>query len=265
MEKIERATQFAYSFKETVYNTYNLSNELISNGVKGDFVECGVASGAQIAAMATAISEKNSDKSIHAFDSFQGIPLAGEFDTQQPGIGDITHDKFAPLEQRLVSSNITVHSKQEVINNFNHLQLPLHNINFVEGWFQDTIPNYNIGDICMLRLDGDLYESTMVCLEYLYPKVSEGGVVIIDDYALDGCKLAVEHYFKKIKNEYPEMIEVIGGGGVVFFYKKKEAKVKVIPPKKEVAPKKKEVAPKKAAAPKIQKEPKLSSGWLKKL
>jgi hypothetical protein len=249
MEKIEKATQFAYSFKETVYNTYNLSNELISNGVKGDFVECGVASGAQIAAMATAISEKNSDKYIYAFDSFQGIPLAGEFDTQQPGIGDITHDKFAPLEQRLVSSNITVHTKQEVINNFNHLQLPLNNVNFIEGWFQDTIPNYNIGDICMLRLDGDLYESTIVCLEYLYPKVSEGGVVIIDDYALDGCKLAIEHYFKKIKNEYPEMIEVIGGGGVVFFYKKKE--VKVTAPKKE--------------SKKIQKEPILSSGWLKKL
>jgi O-methyltransferase len=224
MEKIERATQFAYSFKETVYSTYNLSNEIITNNIAGDFVECGVASGAQIIAMATAISEKNSNKNIHAFDSFQGIPMAGEFDTQQPGIGDITHDKFAPLEQRLVSSNITVHSKQEVINNFNNIGLPLHNVAFIEGWFQNTIPTYQIGDICMLRLDGDLYESTMVCLEYLYPKVSEGGVIIIDDYALDGCRVAIEHYFEKINNQYPEVIEVIGGGGVVFFYKKTQIK-----------------------------------------
>lgn len=259
MEKIERATEFAYSFKETVYNTYNLSNELISDDVKGDFVECGVASGAQIIAMAVAVNERNSAKLIHAFDSFQGIPLAGEFDTQQPGIGDIAHDKFAPLESRLVSSNITVHSKQEVINNFNHLGLPLHNVNFVEGWFQNTIPSYEIGDICMLRLDGDLYESTMVCLEHLYPKVSEGGVVIIDDYALDGCKLAVQHYFEKIGNKYPDMIEVNGGGGVVFFYKKTE-KVEKKPIVKPAPKPKVDEKPKKSVIETIKKK---SSGGKK--
>jgi hypothetical protein len=66
-----------------------------------------------------------------------------------------------------------------------------------------------------LRLDGDLYESTEICLKYLYPKVSVGGVVIIDDYALDGAKMAVCDYFN---DNVPEMKLI--DGGVVYFIKK---------------------------------------------
>lgn len=221
-EFIEQASKFAYSFKETIYQTYDAALELIDYGIKGDFVECGVAAGAQIAAMQVAIKERGSDKRIFAFDSFEGIPMAGEFDTVQAGIGEITHNKYAPLSERLVSSGITVHSKENVIQNFNNMGLPLHNVEFIQGWFQNTLPQFaqNIGSICMLRLDGDLYESTMVCLEHLYSKVSIGGMVIIDDYALDGCRIALEHFFESINKPYPTVIPVTGGGGVSYFYKR---------------------------------------------
>lgn len=221
IEKLEKASSFAYSFKETIQNTYDCAKIVIENGVEGDFVECGVAAGAQIVAMSVAISETNSNKVIYAYDSFEGIPLAGEFDTEQPGVGEIKTDKFAPLEQRLVSSGITAHSIENVISNFQYVGISYDNVRFVKGWFQHTLPNNSIEKISLLRLDGDLHESTLVCMEHLYPKVVKGGYVIIDDYGLEGCRVAIEQYFNSINEKMPEMIPVDqeNGGGVVYFKK----------------------------------------------
>jgi c-di-AMP phosphodiesterase-like protein len=216
---LEKISTFAYSFKETVQHSYDCAIKMIENEIEGDFVECGVAAGAQICAMSYALQVKNANKTIYGYDSFEGIPLAGEFDTEQAGIGEITHDKFAPLNDRLVSSGITVHSMENVINNYSYVGLPTENVVFVKGWFQNTLPYNNIDKISLLRLDGDLHESTLVCLEHLYPKVSKGGIVIIDDYALTGCRVAIEQYFKSKRKKLPEFIEVQGGGGVVYFEK----------------------------------------------
>lgn len=221
-QKLNQFCQAAYSFPQTVQHSYDMAMKVVGEGIEGDLVECGVAAGSQIAAFQLALieTEENTRRKIWAFDSFEGIPLAGEFDTEQPGIGEIKTDKFAPLEQRLVSSGITAHSLESVINNFNGWGLPVSNIEFVKGWFQHTIEPTaeNMGRIAILRLDGDLHESTLVCLQHLYKKVSRGGVVIIDDYALAGCQAAVKQYFKSIKKGLPEMIPV-DGQGVVYFIK----------------------------------------------
>jgi hypothetical protein len=192
---------------------------MINKNITGDFVECGVAAGAQIMAMSLANIHKSGNRTIWAFDSFEGIPMAGEFDDVQVGIGEIKHDKFAPLEERLVSSGITVHSMENVKETFTKYNLPLDNVNFVKGWFQHTVPVNEVKEISILRLDGDLYESTLVCLQHLYPKVVTGGAVIVDDYALTGCRLAVEHYFESIKQDVPEMI-CVDGNMVHYFIKK---------------------------------------------
>jgi O-methyltransferase/8-demethyl-8-(2,3-dimethoxy-alpha-L-rhamnosyl)tetracenomycin-C 4'-O-methyltransferase len=218
--KIEEISQYAYSHKVTMYNSYESALSVINNDVKGDLVECGVAAGAQIGAFQVAIQEKKSDRKIYAYDSYEGIPLAGEFDNQQPGIGEISTDKYAPIEQRLVSSGITVHSLEGVIGNFHHWGLPIDNVVFVKGWFQHTIAESSkeIQSIALLRLDGDLHESTLICLEHLYPKVSKGGIVIIDDYALAGCKIAIEQYFESIKKPIPPMT-CVDGYSVHYFVK----------------------------------------------
>jgi len=65
---------------------------------------------------------------------------------------------------------------------------------FLEGWFKDTLPNAPIDKIAVLRLDGDMYESTIQALESLYHKVSAGGAVIIDDYFLKACAEAVTDF-----------------------------------------------------------------------
>jgi hypothetical protein len=70
-------------------------------------------------------------------------------------------------------------------------------IHYHVGWFQDTLPHdaQALGAIALLRLDADWYESTAVCLKYLYPKVAKHGVVIIDDYGhFEGCRRAVDEF-----------------------------------------------------------------------
>ena len=219
MTTLTQIGQHAYSYPETLQKSYDLACHMINKNIAGDFVECGVAAGAQIMAMSLANINKGGNRTIWAFDSFEGIPMAGEFDDVQVGIGEIQHDKFAPLEERLVSSGITVHSLENVQENFRRYNLPLDNVKFVKGWFQHTVPVNEVEEISILRLDGDLYESTLVCLQHLYPKVVTGGAVIIDDYALTGCRLAVEHYFESIKQDVPEMI-CVDGNMVHYFIKK---------------------------------------------
>jgi len=220
-ETLKLISQFAYSFPITIQNSFDMAMEVLNNDIEGDFVECGVAAGAQIGAFQYALSTTQKNKKIWAFDSYEGIPLAGEFDTEQAGIGAITHNKFLPIEERLISSGITCHSVENVKDNFAKWNLPIHNIEFVKGWFQNTLPNYEkqIDKISILRLDGDLHESTLVCLQHLYPKVVKNGIVIIDDYALEGCRIAVKQYFESIKKSLSEMINVDGNG--VHYFKKK--------------------------------------------
>lgn len=83
----------------------------------------------------------------------------------------------------------------------------------VKGMFQDTLPNYwnEIGDIAVLRLDGDWYESTKCCLEWLYDNVLDGGYVIIDDYNLVGCRKALDEFIAS-RNIKVDIIEDERGG-----------------------------------------------------
>lgn len=213
MNILDRIATMAYSTNETVYNSFALAKTMEDSLIHGDFVECGVGAGAQIMAMRVAAPKRV----IWGFDSFEGIPLAGENDDEQPGIGKIMHDKTMTLEKRLVSSGVTVHSKENVIKNFEQLKIPIGNTVLVKGWFQHTLYLYNI-KIALLRLDGDLYESTMIALQEFYPKVVTGGVIIVDDYALSGCRKAVKDYFSD--KEFPKnIVSVAGSGGVVYWFK----------------------------------------------
>jgi O-methyltransferase len=216
--KLEQIAKFAYSHKETVLHTYNTASSLIEDMVHGCFVECGVGAGAQIAAMQLANHQMKANRTIWGFDSFQGIPLAGPNDTEQPGIGTIKHDVNLSERDRLVSSGITVHAIDNVQNNLDKVGIYPVGIRFVDGWFQDTLPKFAnvLGDIAFLRLDGDLYESTICCLENLYPLVVDGGVVVVDDWGLPGARKAVEDYFG---DKLPEIKIVEGSGTVAFFIK----------------------------------------------
>lgn len=210
----------AYSTLPTLYMSYQLAVECIENNIPGDFVECGVAAGSQVAAMAYAAQTLSVKKKIHLFDSFEGIPLAGAHDTAQPGIvGPIQHNVNVPSEQLLVSSGISVCSLENVQKNMKNWGINPEYFIYHKGWFQHTLPNKanDIDAISFLRLDGDLYESTKVCLEYLYPKISSGGYIVIDDFgSLEGCKKAVLEYLEMF-DLHPNIIEIEGGLGPVYW------------------------------------------------
>jgi hypothetical protein len=90
-------------------------------------------------------------------------------------------------------------------------------VSFLKGWFKDTLPNAPIERLALLRLDGDLYESTIVALNSLYDKLSPGGYVIVDDYhVVASCENAIKDFLaeRKIK---PELLEIDGVG--VFWQK----------------------------------------------
>ncbi len=176
-----------FSSREVLKFTYDCTKKLIDNKIAGALVECGVASGSQIGAMQECLEDNNVIRKVYGFDSFEGIPFAGVNDAEQPGIGAKDLSKEGLLE----SSGISSYTKDQVLLNFQRWKLKTDNLILVEGWFENTIPNYKIGKIALLRLDGDLYSSTKVCLEHLLSKVVKGGIVIIDDYQLAGCRKAL--------------------------------------------------------------------------
>lgn len=192
-KSIQYAERIAYSSKEVLCFTYDQAVK--HKDSPGVFVECGVAAGAQIIAMAAGAP----NKTIYAFDSFEGIPLPSNKDDQMPGIRFLTKDEQKSLpnpgDQLMVSSGATVVSLEDF---WHHVRSafdyqPMENVIAVHGWFENTVEHFD-KPIALLRLDGDLYNSTYVCLKYLYPKVIKGGCVIIDDWALPGCQQAVIDY-----------------------------------------------------------------------
>lgn len=143
------------------------------------------------------------DRQVWLADSFQGFPPPSPAFPQD---ADDPHQHLAPY--------VAV-SQAEVAANFALFELLDARVRFLPGWFRDTLPQAPVDRLAVLRLDGDLYESTWVALEALYPKVSAGGVIIIDDYgALPRCREAVEDY--RAQHQITTPIEWIDWTGVTW-------------------------------------------------
>jgi len=192
---LDYAKRIAYSSENTLMFTYEQSLKYADK--EGVYVECGVAAGAQIIAMACGAP----NKTIYAFDSFEGIPLPSNRDDQMPGIAMLSETERKALpdpgKQKLESSGATSVSLQDVESHIFAAIGCKEEIKYVKGWFEETTIGFN-EPIALLRLDGDLYNSTYVCLKNLYPKVIDGGLVIIDDWELKGCRDAAHDYFIEI-------------------------------------------------------------------
>lgn len=179
-----------YGSRASLEQVYNLAKKV--QGLKGDLVECGIAMGSGIAAMKLACPEKQ----VWGYDSFQGIHLAGPNDTEQPGIGPITHDTSGDL---LVTSGVTVHTREQVNTIlYEYLKFKEGDFFLVEGWVQETLPMIQPKQIAMLRLDMDLYDPTLCALEHLWPKLVKGGVLLVDDGNLAGVMKACDFYFGEV-------------------------------------------------------------------
>jgi O-methyltransferase len=174
-------------------NMYRLTQEVEEKQLSGAIVECGVWKGGCAGVAATAVRDSGYRRRIHLFDSFEGLPEPGPVDGP-----DAARYSGGRAEGKLQTTGQCVATVSEVQELFaGRLGIDLAHVAFHVGWFQDTVPRDHgqIGPIALLRLDGDWYDSTAVCLQYLYPRVVSGGYVIMDDYGQwQGCRKAFEEY-----------------------------------------------------------------------
>ncbi len=164
-------------------NIQYCAENIIRDDIPGDFIETGVWRGGAIIFMRAILKTHNiKDKKVWVADSFEGIP---EQDAEEypADIGDLSNVRA-----------VTAVSLKEVTENIKNYGLLDDQIEFLPGWFKDTLPDAPIEKLSLIRLDGDLYQSTMESLENLYPKLTKGGYLIVDDYTWPACQQAVHDY-----------------------------------------------------------------------
>jgi len=182
-------------------NLRDCLSSVIENKIPGDFIETGVwRGGASIFAKGIFDVYGQHQRRVWLADSFEGLPKPNP--KAYPADAGDEHYKLEVLRVGL----------EEVRANFESYNLLDDRVLFVKGWFKDTLRTLSIGPISVLRLDGDLYESTIVALDALYAKVSAGGFVIVDDYCISSCAKAVHDYRERHRIE--EIILPIDGTGV---------------------------------------------------
>ena len=180
-------------------NMYHLVSQVLAYGVDGDFVELGCNTGDSSVLITKLLQAYNSDKRLSVYDSFEGLPPA------------------KPIDGNFYKEGYCATNEDVLRENFKRYNLPLPNIH--KGWFQDTLPEGLPEKIAFAYLDGDFYDSIMVSLQYVYPKLSPGAVCLIDDYCdpqinpkgwnrLPGVKKACDEYLV----DKPEKMEFIYSG-----------------------------------------------------
>ncbi|HJS38916.1 MAG TPA: TylF/MycF family methyltransferase [Burkholderiales bacterium] len=158
--------------------------DVLDRRVPGDFIETGVWRGGACIFMRGVLKARGvTDRAVWVADSFAGLP--------PPDIAKYPRDagyNFHEFKELAISL-------EQVQENFRRYGLLDDQVRFLKGWFRDTLPGAPVKSLAVLRLDGDLYESTIDALTHLYPKLEKGGYAIIDDYLdVEACKRATDDY-----------------------------------------------------------------------
>jgi len=164
-----------------LHGIYSGVCEVIEKNVPGDLVECGTARGGCAALMGLACRARGEARNLWIYDTFEGLPAPSEDDPD--------YDLAKTREGTCRGEYDEVKGLLENLNVFDGATL-------VKGLFQDTVPEAKVETISLLHLDGDWYDSTKVCLDNLYDKVSPGGVIQVDDYGhWAGARKALHEFF----------------------------------------------------------------------
>jgi O-methyltransferase len=176
-------------------NLHFCIKQVLHDEVPGDFIETGVWRGGACIFMRAALKAyMDSIRQVWVADSFEGLPKPD---------GRYREDKG---DTHWTRSYVLAVSLDQVKSNFSRYGLLDERVRFLKGWFKDTLPTAPIGRLAILRLDADMYSSTMDSLLNLYPKLSVGGYVIIDDYGqIDACRKATDDFRARQQIETPLM------------------------------------------------------------
>ena len=196
-------------FAQTMIGTARLDSlqdcieEILRAEVPGDLLEAGVwRGGASIFMRGVLKARGDSERCVWVCDSFAGLPQA------DPTIApDADGEPWHTLEHLRVGL-------EEVQANFARYGLLDEQVRFAKGWFKDTLPELSGETFALIRLDGDMYESTMDTLNALYPALSPGGFVVVDDYYVPACRQAIHDY--RDAHAIDEPIETIDWTGVLW-------------------------------------------------
>ena len=167
-------------------NTWELTERVLEEGIPGDLCEAGVYAGSHPAIMATVLQRAGvRDRKVHLFDSFQGIPKCSPRECE-----DDKRTKGEAPDGVLESSGVAVCSLEGVKRNMRAWGVDPSLLVYHPGWFQESLPAPGVGPLAFLRIDVDLYDSTVPVMRYLYPLVSPRGFVCSDDLGSETCRVA---------------------------------------------------------------------------
>lgn len=161
-----------------------MCEDVLVRGIPGDFIETGVWRGGACIMMRAVLKAYDvTDRRVFVCDSFEGLPLPNAADYPMDA-----GDKHSQYDELRVS-------QEAVAENFSRYGLLDDQVQFVKGWFKDTLHNIPSERYAVIRLDGDLYESTIQALDALYEHLSPSGYLVVDDYGVTPmCKTAVDDY-----------------------------------------------------------------------
>lgn len=195
LELIQATEPTTMTSPERIIGLVRAVDYTFAAGIPGDFVECGVWRGGSMFAAARALLNRNSrDRQLWLYDTFEGM---SEPTTADVDLHGETAAGLLQIHQPEDRHGVWCRSRlEEVEQTMTSSGYPTDRIRYIAGKVEDTLPVTRPQQIALLRLDTDWYESTRCELEFLFPLLSPGGVLIIDDYGhWQGCRRAVDDYF----------------------------------------------------------------------
>ena len=186
---IRSVREFTMTPDERIFALCEAIRHVVRYSIPGDIVECGVwRGGSMMAAGRTLIESGDTTRRLHLFDTFEGMSDPTDADRRHDGVGATTILEEDP--EYWCRAGLA-----DVRGNIESTGYPTGLVNYVAGRVEETIPDQSPAMIALLRLDTDWYESTKHELEHLYPRVSPGGIVIIDDYGFwHGARKATDEF-----------------------------------------------------------------------
>jgi O-methyltransferase len=194
LKTIASVEEFTMTSPERIASLVNAVEYIEKQNIQGDIVECGVWRGGSMMSVAYTLMRLNRHRRLHLFDTFEGMPPPTDKDVNLRG-----EEASKLLKKSDRSAWVWAECQiDEVRRNMESTGYAPENVNYIVGKVEDTIPANAPEKIALLRLDTDWYESTRHELIHLFPRLSRGGVLIIDDYGhWQGARRAVDEYFEE--------------------------------------------------------------------
>jgi hypothetical protein len=199
VELCESVQPYTMTSPERLLSLSTLVKQVVSSGVQGAIVECGVWRGGSMMIVARTLMQLGvTDRELYLFDTFTGMSAPTELDVS--AFGRKRAARLLDQAPRKAGRSVWCMATQEdVAANLESTGYPSERIHLIPGRVEDTIPQNAPTKIALLRLDTDWYESTRHELGHLYDRLGCGGALIIDDYGYwEGARRATDEFLSQL-------------------------------------------------------------------